>query len=235
MCLKRFLKGIETYLYKSSKVLIMKSIIRWFVPKEEKLFEMLAEQSQNALECTKELKNFVNNYEKFERSERKSQANAIKNIKLKGNELTRKTIEKLIKTSISTVDKHDLHQMAVLLDDITDLITMVALRLVHLSVERIDNRISELLDLILDVVIEVDKSILNLKNLKVMKEHCANISTLNNKAEDVYNEALSELFHFYKNSIDIIKYKEIYEILERITEKCRDAVDIIESIIIKHS
>lgn len=62
----------------------MKKIIRWLVPKEEKFFEMLAEESENALESAKQLKNFVDNYSKFERSERKSKAKSIKNIKQKG-------------------------------------------------------------------------------------------------------------------------------------------------------
>lgn len=213
----------------------MANIMHWLVPKEEKFFEMLTEQSENALEGAKELKNFVNNYSKFGRSERKSRAQVIKNIEHKGDEITHKIIEKLNKTFITPIDKEDIHQMAVLLDDVIDLIYTVALRFVLLGVERIDEHTTKLVDIILSAVSEVNKSILDLRKLKDMREHYVKIHSLENEADDVYHEALSELFHFYKNSIDIIKYKEIYELLENITDKCEDVANVVESIVVKHA
>lgn len=213
----------------------MPNIMHWLVPKEEKFFEMLAEQSENALEGAKELKAFVNDYSKFERSERKSKAHAIKAIEHKGDEITHKIIEKLNKTFITPIDKEDIHQMAVLLDDVIDLINAVALRFVLLGVERIDGHIIKLVDIIHSSVAELNKSIPDLRKLKDMKEHYVKIHSLENEADDVYHEALSELFHFYKNSIDIIKYKEIYELLESITDKCEDVANVVESIVVKHA
>ena len=213
----------------------MPNIMHWLVPKEEKFFEMLTEQSENALEGAKELKAFVNDYSKFVRSERKSKAHVIKAIEHKGDEITHKIIEKLNKTFITPIDKEDIHQMAVLLDDVIDLINAVALRFVLLGVERIDEHIIKLVDIIHSSVAELNKSIPDLRKLKDMKEHYVKIHSLENEADDVYHEALSELFHFYKNSIDIIKYKEIYELLESITDKCEDVANVVESIVVKHA
>lgn len=209
--------------------------MHWLVPKEEKFFEMLTEQVENALEGAKELKNFVNNYSEYERSERKSKAQVIKGIEHKGDEITHKIIEKLNKTFITPIDKEDIHEMAVLLDDVIDLINAVALRFVLLGVERIDDYIIKLADIIYSAVTELTKSIMDLRKLKDMREHYVKIHSLENEADDVYHEALSELFHFYKNSIDIIKYKEIYELLEEITDKCEDVTHVIESIVVKHA
>lgn len=225
----------ETYLYKSTRVRDMTNIMHWLVPREEKFFEMLIEQSENALEGAKELKNFVNNYEKLEKSERKSKAQKIKSIEHKGDEITHKIMEKLNKTFITPIDKEDIHQMAVLLDDVIDLINAVSLRFVLLGIERIDEYITKLVDITLNVVTELNKSILDLRKLKDMNEHYVKIHTLENKADDIYHEALSELFHYYKNSIDIIKYKEIYELLEKITDKCEDVTHVIENIVMKHA
>ena len=213
----------------------MANIMHWLVPKEEKFFEMLTEQASNALEGAKELKNFVANYDKFERSERKSKAQIIKNIEHKGDEITHKIIDKLNKTFITPIDKEDIHQMAVLFDDVIDLINAVAIRFVLLGIERIDSYIIKLVDIILEVVIELNKSILDLRKLKNMREHYVRIHSLENEADEVYHEALSELFHFYKNSIDIIKYKEIYELLEDITDKCEDVAHVVENIVVKHA
>src|SRR3989338_506457 len=211
----------------------MKRILHWIVPKEEKFFEMLSEQSENALEGARELKKFVNEYSKFERSERKAKAQLIKKIEQKGDEITHKIIEKLNKSFITPIDREDIHQMAVLLDDVIDLINSVALRFVLLGIERIDGYILKLADIILSSVTELNKSVLDLRKLKEMKEHYIKIHSLENEADEVYQEALSELFHFYKNSIDIIKYKEIYELLEQITDKCEDVAHIVENIVVK--
>ena len=213
----------------------MANIMHWLVPKEEKFFDMLTEQSENALEGAKELKNFVHNYTKFERSERKTRAQVIKNIEHKGDEITHKIIENLNKTFITPIDKEDIHQMAVLLDDVIDLINAVALRFVLLGIERIDIFIVKLVDIILNSVTEVNKSIMDLRKLKNMREHYIKIHSLENEADEVYHEALSELFHFYKNSIDIIKYKEMYELLEKITDKCEEVTHVIENIVVKHA
>ncbi len=209
--------------------------MHWLVPKEEKFFEMLNEQAKNALEGAQELKNFVDKYEKLERSERKSKAQLIKNIEHKGDEITHSILEKLDTTFITPIDKEDIHQMAVLLDDIIDLINVVTLRFVLLGIERIDNHIIKLVDIIHSAVVELNKSILDLRKLKNMREHYVKIHSLENEADDIYHEALSELFHFYKNSIDIIKYKDIYELLEDITDKCEDVTNVIESIVVKHA
>ena len=213
----------------------MSSIMHWLVPKEEKFFEMLSEQAENALEGAKELKNFISNYDKTEKSERKAKAQAIKNIEHKGDEITHKIIEKLNTTFITPIDKEDIHQMAVLLDDVIDLINAVSLRFILLGVERTDTHINKFADIILACATELKKSIADLRKLKAMNEHYVKIHSLENEADDVYHEALSELFHYYKNSIDIIKYKEIYELLEKITDKCEEVTHVIENIVVKHA
>ena len=204
----------------------MASILRWLVPKEDKFFEMLIEQSENVLEGAKEFKNFVSIYHELSSRERKSKAQFLKSIEVKGDEIAHKIIEKLDKTFITPIDKEDLHRMTVLLDDVIDLINAAALRLVILGIERIDDPITKLVNIIYSSVNELHKNILELRKLKRVKGHYVKIHSLENEADDIYHEALSELFHFFKNPIDIIKYKEIYELLEKITDKCEDVTHV---------
>ncbi len=213
----------------------MANIMRWLVPNEDKFFEMLTNQTENVVEGAKELKNFIDNYDKLGRGERKSKTQLIKNIEHKGDEITHKIIEKLNKTFITPIDKEDIHKMAVLLDDVIDLINVVTSRFRIFGIERIDDYIIKLSNIIFNTVSEVNKSILNLKKLKDMEECYVKIHTLENEADEVYLQALSDLFHFYKNPIDIMKYKEIYELLEKITDKCEDVAHVIESIVVKHA
>lgn len=213
----------------------MANILHWLVPKEGKLFEMLAEQSENCLEGAKELDGFVNEYEKLERKERKSRTHALKNIELKGDEIEHKLIERLDKASATPIDKECMYRMAALLDDLTDLINSIGARFVILGIERIDEHTLKLVSIIRKAAEEINKSILEIRKPKHMNEHCTKIHSLENEADELYDEAMSELFHFYKNSIDIIKYKEIYELLGNTAGKCGDIADAMKSIVIKHA
>ena len=213
----------------------MKKIMRWLVPKEEKFFEMLAEQSENALKAAEELKGFIGDYEKSDRHQRKSKSNSMRAVERKGDEIAHEIMEKLDTTFITPIDKEDIHRMTMLLDDVVDLITTTTLRFVLLGIERLDKHIIRLVDITYNSVAELNKSVADLKKLKHVKEHYVKIHSFENEADDEYHEALSDLFHFYKNAIDIIKYKEVYELLEGITDKCEDVANVIESIVVKHA
>lgn len=213
----------------------MARIIHWLVPKEEKFFDLLEKQAENVLEGAKELKSYVHEYSKLDKSERKSRSSSIKGIEGKGDELTHDIMEKLDVAFITPIDKEDIHRLAVLLDDVIDLINGVSLRFVMLGIERIDEYIEKFVDIIHHAVIEVHKSVIDLRKLDNMKDHYVRIHSLENEADDLYCDAISDLFHYYKNSIDIIKYKELYELLEKITDKCEDLAHIMESVVVKHA
>ena len=213
----------------------MKRIMNWLVPKEEKFFELLAKQSENALKAAEELKEFVRDYEKSSRSERKSKSNSMKSIEKKGDEIAHEIMEKLDTAFITPIDKEDIHRMTVLLDDVVDLIDTATLRFVVLGIERIDGHITKLVSITHQSVEELNKAVADLNKLKHVKEHYIKIHSFENDADEVYYNALSELFHFYKNPIDIIKYKEVYELLEGVTDKCEDVANVIESIVVKHA
>ncbi len=208
----------------------MPKLLRWLAPKEKKFFEMFAEQSENALEGANELRKFVKNFAKLERRERKSKADLLKEIGAKGGEITNKIMENLRETFVKPIDKEDFHRITVLLDDTIDLLNIVAQRLVLLGIERIDDHILKLADIANSAVKEMYNSISELKKLRSSKEHYTKIHTLENEADDAFGEALSELFRYYKNPIDIIRYREIYELMERITDKCEDIAHVIESV-----
>ena len=213
----------------------MKKIIHFILPKEKKLFEMLAEQSEIVFMAAKDLKDFINEYPKLERSSRKARVQSIKRLEHKADELTRNIVYRLNKSFAMPIDKEHIYKIASFLEEISDLISDAALRFVILSIERIDGYIIKFVDVICSVMEELNKIIADLRKLKGLKENCAKIYSLENEADGIYHDALSELFHFYKNSIDIIKYKEIYGLLDKTINKCRDTADVIESIAAKHS
>ena len=213
----------------------MKRIVYWLLPRKKKLFEMLAEQSENIVKASIELKNLIADYHKFERGERKARVQLIKKFEEKAYELKRSIANKSNKSLSTSIDKEDLSKINSLLEETADLIGTIANLLIILSIERIDDYTIKLLEIMNSAIEELDKNIANLGKKKDMKEHFEKIFKLNKEANDIYNEALSELFHYHKNPIDIMKYREIYGLLKGIIVNCKDVAELIENAVDKRS
>lgn len=213
----------------------MKNIIRWLMPKEEHFFDLLVEQSRNVVEGARALHSFIDTYEKSSHSVRKEKIRAIKEIEHKGDSLQHRLSEKLNIAFITPIDKEDIHELTMLIDDLIDAINAVSIRFGLLGIEKTDKHILALAKIMATSVAEVHRSVLDLRHLKSMKKQTSTINQLEKEADSAYHAALHELFHSKKDAIYIIKYKTIYEILENITDKCKETEQVLESVVVKHA
>ena len=212
----------------------MASIVHWLLPKEEKFFQMLKEQSSNVVWGAKEFKNLVGDYHKLSYSKKKVFVKKIEIIEQKGDDITHRIIEELDKTFVTPIDKEDIHRLAVLLDDVIDAITKTATRFIIFKITRIDSHIRNLAEVALEIAKKIDEGIMEVSKLKNMHQFYINVNTLENTGDDLYRTALAKLFD-KKDTIEIIKYKEIYDFLEDTINKCEDIANVIESIVVKHA
>ena len=213
----------------------MGKIANWLAPKDRDFFKLLNEQAENALSAAKELKNFIDNYDKIGRNERESVARSIKAIESKGDEIEDSIMRKIDKNFKTPYDKESVKQISSLLDDITDLASRCASRFFILSIERINEHVSNFAEISVKLAEEAKEMISDFDKLKKVKEHCSRIYKLESEADRLFNESLSDLFHFYKNPVDIMKYREIYEIIESLADRCKDTANAVESIALRHS
>ncbi len=211
----------------------MTNIVRWFLPKEEKFFFLLEKQSKVVLRGTKEFKDLIDNYSNLSEKERSYRVGKIKEIEATGDNITHEIIEKLNKSFITPFDKEDIHELTVLLDDILDIINATSKRLILFGIKNASKYIKEFTEAIWKGVIEVDKCICNLKRNKNIRQYCINIHSIENDADELFSKALADLFENNKNSIDIIKYKDIYQLMEALTDKYEHISNIIEGIVVK--
>ena len=82
---------------------------------------------------------------------------------------------------------------------------------------------------------EIHSAVSMLKKPNGMNKHIVEIHRLENEADDIYFRAIAELFQNETDAIQLIKWKEIYEILENATDRCESVANIIESIVLKHN
>lgn len=201
------------------------------IPKEEKFFAMFKEMTWNIIEGAELFKEMLDNYEDPAGSQKR-----IKEVEHKGDSITHDIIKKLNKSFVTPLDREDIYALAAALDDILDLIDASAQRFVMYNVEKPTPEAKELAFLILKGCQTVDKAVSHLGGkFEHIAEHCVEVNALENEADRVCREAISRLFDEEKDPIQLIKWKEIYETLERATDKCEDAANILESVVVKNA
>ena len=201
------------------------------IPKEEKFFQMFQEMSKIIIEGAELLKDMMDNFENPVASQR-----AIKEVEHKGDAQTHGIIKTLNKSFITPFDREDIYALASALDDILDLIDASSQRFVMYNVEKPTPEAKELAFIILKSCKTIDRAVrlLGGKDDDII-ECCVEVNALENEADRVCREAVSRLFDEEKDPIQLIKWKEIYETLEKATDKCEDAANILESVVVKNA
>ena len=200
------------------------------IPKEEKFFQMFKEMTANTIKGAEILKEMVDDFSDPSGSQRR-----IKDAEHKGDSITHDIIKKLNKSFITPFDREDIYALASQLDDILDLIDASAQRLVMYNVEKTTPEAKELAFIILKSCQALDKAVSLLGGkLEPVAEYCVEVNALENEADRVCREAISRLFDEEKDPIQLIKWKEIYETLEKATDKCEDAANVLESVVVKN-
>jgi len=202
------------------------------IPKEERFFQLFKDMTANIIEGAKLLKEMLDTFENPGEMQKK-----IKDIEHKGDSITHEIIQKLNKTFVTPLDREDIYSLASKLDDILDLIDASAQRLIMYNVEYIPSQAKSLGFIILQSCLAVDKAVAMLgKNTnEQIFQACVEINALENEADRVSREAIGHLFDNEKDPIQLIKWKEIYETLEKATDKCEDAANILESVVVKNA
>ena len=146
-------------------------------------------------------------------------------------------MKKLHKTFTAPIDREDIHALTSGLDDILDFIWGVASRLSIFKMKESTQDAVIMSKELLTTVEIVQKAIKQLKekNYSQMQEYCIEINKLENKVDRHFRDALGHLFEEMKDPVLVIKWKEIYELLENATDKCEDVADILESIASKNA
>jgi predicted phosphate transport protein (TIGR00153 family) len=201
------------------------------IPKDVKFFAMFREMSARIVEGAELLKDMLDNFEDPVTSQRR-----IKDIEHRGDAQTHEIVKTLNKSFITPFDREDIYALSSALDDILDLIDASAQRVVMYNVDKPTPEAKELAFIILKSCQTIDKAVGILGGrLEPISEYCVEVNALENEADRVCREAVSRLFDEEKDPIQLIKWKEIYETLERATDKCEDAANILESVVVKNA
>ena len=159
----------------------------------------------------------------------------IKDVEHACDELTHRVTTKLNKSFITPFDREDIYTLSVALDDICDYIDAGARAVRMYDIHEFTEHAKHLARVINELARELHSAVLLFKNPNGINAHFVEVHRLENEADDIYFRAIGELFKTSNDPIEIIKWKELYEILENATDRCESVANIIESIVLKHN
>jgi uncharacterized protein len=143
------------------------------------------------------------------------------------------------KNFITPFDREDVHLLATALDDISDNIYTAAKKIHLYRVNPNEPEIQKMASLICDACQQVYKAVTelkNMKNMRLMTDAIAIIREIENQSDDVFDGIIQHLYLSPDvDAKELIKRKEIYSKLETVSDKCEDAANVVESIIIKYA
>lgn len=213
----------------------MANFLSFLVPQDKKFFELFEKASANLLATSQALVEMVNTPSADKRKELIREIERLEHV---GDGLTHETFNELSTNFITPFDREDIHDMVASLDDVVDFIHGSAKRIDLYKIGEIPQSVRKLADFVLQGAQELHTAVSNLRDIKkpgLIRDACVKINSIENRADDVFDMAIAQLFDEEKDAIRLIKTKEVLSALETATDKCEDAANAISSMIVKYS
>ena len=162
----------------------------------------------------------------------------IEDLEHVNDDLTHKIFTELGRNFITPFDREDIHYLASALDDICDYIFASAKKINFYKVNPNDQGIQKMAELIEQGCEQIKNAVQELRNMRNMRkitEALVKVNSIENQADDIFDMSIDRLFETEPDAKEVIKKREIYQVMEIVTDKCEDAGNVIESIIIKYA
>ncbi len=202
-------------------------------PKQENFFDYF-EELANKIEEGGRL--FLEMTETHDYSE--SKVAKLKEIEHEADIITHRTYEKMHTTFLTPIDREDIYALVNKMDSIMDVIEATAVRIHLYKVKKIDDQIIKQAKILNEAIIKVKEIIhamRNMKNSKMILDCCVEINTLENAGDVVLRTIMANLFENEKDAIELVKWKDIFQLLEEGIDVCEDVSNIVEGIVLKHA
>lgn len=211
-------------------------ILKFFLPKDRVFYTLFENASSNLELLATKLVAVVN---ESDFNKRAVIIKEMEDLEHQNDQLTHEIFVELGRNFITPFDREDIHSLATALDDIADYIYASAKKINFYKIEPTqDSGIQKSADAIQQAVLAVNQAVVELRNLKNTQkivECIIKINSAENSADDLFDLSIEKLFDSDVDAKELIKKLELYMVLETVTDKCEDAGNVIESIVVKYA
>ena len=202
------------------------------IPKEESFFDQFEQFAEILLQAAGLLVEATGRFETLP-----EQAKRLERLEHDGDQITHDIMARLNRTFITPIDREDIHELASAQDDILDLIEATTERIILYKVRSILPGAQQLAQVIQQQVQEIHAVVPKLRDMRRERilEHCIEVNRLENAGDRILRDSMSALFEGNNDPITVIKWRDLYTLLESATDKCEDVANVIEGIVLKNA
>jgi uncharacterized protein Yka (UPF0111/DUF47 family) len=211
------------------------SIIQFFTPKDKIFYSLFEEVAINIAEMGKLMKEVVAEPD-FDK--RAVIIKKVEDLEHHNDSLTHQIFTELGKNFITPFDREDIHYLATSLDDICDYIYASSKKINLYKINTNDTGMQKMADIIVLGADAIKTAVLELRNMKNMRnitDAIVKVNSFENQADDLFDLSIEKLFDTETDIKTLIKKREIYQIMEIVTDKFEDAANVIETIVVKYA
>jgi hypothetical protein len=199
-------------------------------PREERFFDLFVEDAENVLAASRQLEQMLLSYDDIER-----RAKELFAMEHHGDELSHAIGRKLNTTFVTPFDREDIHGLISGLDDVLDLIEEVADTFILYAIPAPTPAAIQQASIIVRQCETLYEAITKLRTYQDLDRYWIEVHRLENEGDRIARAAVAGLFSDDTKPVDMIKWKDVYGLLEACIDKCEDVANIIEKIVVKHA
>ena len=200
------------------------------IPREQSFFDLFEASGVLVAEAARELKQLTDHFE-----DRIGHSERVKELEHEADEITHQVMATLNTTFVTPFDREDIYRLASRLDDVLDSMEAVADLLV---LHRIDELLPELrqqADVLVRVTDAMLEAVRRLRTLQGQDRYLIEVNRLENEGDRIYRKTVARLYSGEFRAMDVLKWKDIVDEMERAIDTCEDIANSIESIALKHA
>ena len=200
------------------------------IPREERFFDLFVEDAANVLDGARQLESMLRTFDNPDKSAKK-----IRDTEHKGDDISHDIGRRLEATFVTPFDREEIHALISGLDDILDLIEEVADTFVLYRIESPTKTSVKQAALVVQACETIHQALSNLRGFKDLEKYIVEVHRIENEGDKLARSAIAGLFDDGTKTIDVLKCKDVYSLLEDTIDKTEDVADLIERIVVKHA
>lgn len=203
------------------------------LPREDRFYALIEAAAANMTKGAEMLVAMLSDYTDIQ-----EKARAIKDVEHEGDELTHETYEQLNRIFVTPLDREDIGAISSAVDDVLDLVEAAADDFVLCSIEEPLPPALEMAQIIVQGCVQIQQAVAHLRRLNkdraAFRDRLTEINRLENQGDDVYRNAIQTLFR-QSDPLLILKWKQVYDHLERAIDSCEDVADVLHGVLLKYA
>lgn len=200
------------------------------IPRENKFYDMFVQDAANMVAAARVLEQMMTHYDERERL-----ASQLRDLEHAGDLLSHDIGRTLETTFVTPFDREDIHALINRLDDVVDLIEEVADTFILYAVEAPTPVAVEQTEIIVRQCEQIQEALANLRTFRGLERYWIEIHRLENEGDRIVRRSIAELFKNGGDAVELVKWKDVYSLLEETVDACEDVANVIERIVVKHA